>query len=344
MKLDSVRELKSTLPELIRQRFAQPEIARAAGVAVARAASAETALPTYALGVSHSKTKGFRLALRLQSRALEKSDLVDYFTERSKGEIDVRYIGRVSAGAKRVRAKAQAAGFRSKQRPLMIGYSCGFQTPGFVMAGTLGCFVRKGTKGRVMILSNNHVLADENALPLNSPIFQPGLLDGGKAATDRVAKLTKFLRLRPAPFKNPADCAVATLDEGQTYDPIFITGVGNLVGVAPALPDVNERVHKAGRTTGTTHGRVTAFEVDGVTVGYDFGTAVFDNQIEIEGEGAGPFSMAGDSGSMIVDDSMRATALLFAGSDHGGSNNAGLTYANPFSVVLKKLGVKLVLT
>lgn len=342
MQLDSVRELKASLPGMAQKAFAEPTAARDAGPAVARAASVTTAMPTYALGVTHSRSKGFRLALRLQSRALEKSALVDYFTQRSKGEIDVRYIGRVTAGAKR--AGARAAGLRSRQRPLAIGFSCGFQMSGFVMAGTLGCFVRKGTAGRVMILSNNHVLADENALPLGSPIFQPGLLDGGNPATDRVAALTKFVRLRTLPTRNLVDAAVAMLAEGIAYDPTTIAGVGTLTGVAAALPGIGDRVHKAGRTTGTTHGRVTAFEVDGVTVGYDFGSATFDNQIEIEGEGTGPFSAAGDSGSMIVDDAMHATALLFAGSDHGGSNGAGLTFANPFRTVLKKLSVKLVLT
>jgi hypothetical protein len=35
------------------------------------------------------------------------------------------------------------------------------------MAGTFGCLVTDGTKR--FILSNNHVLANENALPLEQP-------------------------------------------------------------------------------------------------------------------------------------------------------------------------------
>ena len=64
-------------------------------------------------------------------------------------------------------------------------------------------------------------------------------------------------------------------------------------------------VHKVGRTTGVRHGRVTAFELDGVAVEYDIGVISFDNQIEIEGAGNRSFSDAGDSGSLIVDDQMR---------------------------------------
>lgn len=341
MQLDSVRELKSSLRELVQERFSQPAMARAAGVAVARAVAGHTARSGYALGVTHSKAKGYRLAVRLQTRALEKSDLVEFLHSRSRGEMEVRYIGRITPGAKA--SKKAAVGYRTRTRPLMIGYSCGFAAADFVMAGTLGCFVRKGTSGPVMILSNNHVLANENALALKSPIFQPGLLDGGKRPGDKVATLTKFVRLTPRPTRNAADCAVATLVRGIQYDPTAIPGVGTLVGVAPGLPGIGDVVHKAGRTTGTTHGKVTAFELDGVTVGYDFGAAVFDDQLEIEGSGNAAFSDSGDSGSMIVDEEMRATGLLFAGSDHGGSNDAGLTYANPFGVVLKKLGVRLVL-
>ena len=100
-------------------------------------------------------------------------------------------------------------------------------------------------------------------------------------------------------------------------------------------------VHKVGRTTGVRHGRVTAFELDGVAVEYDIGVISFDNQIEIEGPGNKSFSDAGDSGSLIVDDQMLAAALLFAGGDHGGSNGKGLTYANPIAAVLKALKVKL---
>ena len=100
-------------------------------------------------------------------------------------------------------------------------------------------------------------------------------------------------------------------------------------------------MHKVGRTTGVRHGRVTAFELDGVQVEYEIGVISFDNQVEIEGAGTRSFSDAGDSGSLIVDDQRLASALLFAGGDHGGSNGKGLTYANPIDAVLKALKVRL---
>jgi hypothetical protein len=89
------------------------------------------------------------------------------------------------------------------------------------------------------------------------------------------------------------------------------------------------------------HGRVTAFELDNVVVGYDIGELRFDDQIEIEGEGDAPFSQGGDSGSLIVDAERRAVALLFAGGDQGGSNGKGLTYANPLAAVFGALKIGL---
>jgi len=52
-----------------------------------------------------------------------------------------------------------------------------------------------------------------------------------------------------------------------------------------------------------------------------------NSQIEIEGDGDDLFSQDGDSGSLIVNSHRLAVALLFAGSDLGGSNGKGLTYA-----------------
>ena len=164
-------------------------------------------------------------------------------------------------------------------------------------------------------------------------------IDGSPTA-DRVAKLTRFVRLeREQP--NFVDCAIAKLNSTIQADLHKLRGIGILAGKRSGGLQVGDVVHKVGRTTGVRHGRVTAFELDGVAVEYDIGVISFDNQIEIEGTGTRSFSDAGDSGSLIVDDQMQAAALLFAGGDHGGSNGRGLTYANPIDAVLKALKVKL---
>ncbi|MGH7485792.1 MAG: hypothetical protein ACREMY_09355, partial [bacterium] len=252
---------------------------------------------------------------------------------------DVRYVGQIRA--RKAKAKAQAAlWFRSKNRPLLIGSSVGFIASGFVMAGTLGCFVKKGSSNALYILSNNHVLADENRYKKGKPITQPGGLDGGNPSADVVAKLSAFVRLDPSKA-NLVDCAIAKLVSGIAADTSNLMGIGTLAGVISHELGIHDVVHKVGRTTGVRHGKVTAVELDGVTVQYDIGVVSFDNQIEIEGSGSQSFSDAGDSGSLIVDDDMKGAALLFAGGDHGGSNGKGLTYANPLAAVLSALKVKL---
>ncbi len=333
MRLDSVRELKQLLPAQLNKTFAvQAAAGETVSLAVASAAALKREAPSYFLGVSARGKKNYRLAVRLQDRALERSELVDGIAAMAHGEVDVRYVGRIRARAK--------PWYRSKQRPLLIGSSTGFVASGFIMAGTLGCFVRSESSSALYILSNNHVLADENRYPKGGHIVQPGTLDGGSPTADRVAKLTRFVRLDPRQT-NFVDCAIAKLYGTSKADVHKLKGIGRSAGQRNSELQVGDVVHKVGRTTGVRHGRVTAFELDGVAVEYDIGVVSFDNQIEIEGAGNKSFSDAGDSGSLIVDDQMLAAALLFAGGDHGGSNGKGMTYANPIAAVLKSLKVKL---
>lgn len=220
---------------------------------------------------------------------------------------------------------------QKRLRPTRGGCSCGFQASGFVMAGTLGCLVTDG--GGRFILSNNHVLADENALPLGSPIFQPGLLDNGNASTDKIARLSKFVTIKKLPAKNEVDCAIAGVLTQNLCSPKFLPKI-SLGSTTPIAAAVGMKVHKHGRTTGYTKGQVVDIAAD-VNVGYDFGTARFVDQVIVIGD-SGSFSDAGDSGSLIVDrKTKKATGLLFAGS-------SSHTIANHIENVLGQLGVTLV--
>ena len=191
-----------------------------------------------------------------------------------------------------------------------------------------------------MILSNNHVLADENRGKVGDAIVQPGRHDGGGPPADVVGQLGRFVRLRRAGV-NHVDCAVAALGDGTKLNHTKLGDLGKLLGLAAELVEENVAVSKVGRATGTTQGRVTAFELDNLVVRFDIGELRFDNQIEIEGAGDSPFSDGGDSGSLIVDPECRAVELLFAGGDQGGSNGRGLTYANPLHAALDALKVDL---
>ena len=288
--------------------------------------------PAIALGISKKGWDDYVLAVRLQRRALEGSPQLEAIKKQAKGELDVRYIGRVT----KLAAKAR---HQQRNRPLRMGGSVGHFK---VTAGTLGCFVRAASDGPFMLLSNNHVLADESrGKKGQDAILQPGPIDAGRNPEDRVATLSDFIRLNKTK-PNLVDCAVAELDEGIEFNARRLEGLGNLSGLGDA--ELDGAVAKVGRTTGTTHGRIRAFDVSYLIVeDYRQGKLRFDEQIEIESQGPGPFSRAGDSGVLIVDKDVLGVGLLFSTSDLGGTNGLGLTYANPLRTVLDLLKASLVL-
>lgn len=329
MRLESVRELKESLVNVVLAPAALEKRVRAMGVAAQPIAGVSHAR-TLALGIAPRKKADFGLAVRIQHRALEESDLVEAIRKKAHGEADVRYIGRVMTQG--------LPWHRRRNRPLRIGGSIGHFK---ITAGTLGCFVRSqgGGDSSVLILSNNHVLANENRAKRGDDILQPGASDGGTAPDDVVAGLYRLVRVKKTAV-NQVDCAVALLANGVDYVAARLSGLGRLAGVGELITG-EEKVAKVGRSTGATRGRVTAFEVDNVVVEYDKGEAVFENQVEIEGVGPGAFSQGGDSGAVIVNAERAAVALLFAGSDQGGSNGRGVTFANPMPAVLSALKVEL---
>ena len=329
MHIDSVRELKASLIKNQVQPLAVgPLRISALGIASRSVATLDPTPRTIALGISTKGQGDFRLAVRVQNRALMDSAHVRAIVQQSKGEAEVQYIGRLVK---------RAPWEQTRQRPLLIGSSIGHFR---ITAGTLGCFVKLRSDGSARILSNNHVLADENSGKKGDVIIQPGQFDGGKKGKDAVGALDRFVRLI-AGQPNFVDAAIATVRKAIKFNANTLRGVGKLIGVRPAPLEVGDFVSKVGRTTDVTRGRVTAIELDNVVVGYDIGNVRFDNQIEIEGAETGPFSQGGDSGSLIVDGDLKAAALLFAGGDEGGANGQGLTFANPIESVFDALAVDL---
>lgn len=221
-------------------------------------------------------------------------------------------------------------------RPALGGASIGHRD---VTAGTLGCIVYRG--GEPFILSNNHVLANENRGQPGDPILQPGPYDGGKLPDDAVAVLADFVAVRMAEEEsgcalakssaaalnwlatlvgsdarlravstaqtdNLVDCALAKpLDTSYVADGIL--DLGRITGVGQVR--LGDAVAKSGRTTGLTRGEI--LQVD-VTADVVFGSTMarFTDQVM-----AGPMSEGGDSGSAVLDDQNRIVGLLFAGSD-----------------------------
>lgn len=334
MREESVRALKQEcFDQVIRPRLEVASRGLGFGPETRSLRRARGPEPWVALGLAGGTGAGdFRLAVRMQRRLPGGTDLAEELHRRSAGECDFRYIGRVVKAG-----DMESPWQRERTRPLRIGLSVGHLR---VTAGTLGAFVMPREGGRLHLLSNNHVLAAENRGRPGDAILQPAAYDGGRRARDVVAALARFVEVTPRQ-PNLVDAAIAELTDEVEALPGDLDAFGSLTGLQadPVLP--GQRVGKIGRTTGSTSGVITATEVDGLVVEFEQGGLAFDRQIEIESEGEGPFSQGGDSGSLIFSDRQAGCGLLFAGSDQGGSNGLGLTYANELALVLEQLDVEL---
>ena len=343
MDLGSARALKSQLTGGIaalsvaapRAFAADGGTAPVAGVAYAamRRTDVDPLARTVALGLSRKSRNDYVLAVRVQRRSLIDSPHVERIRRAARNEVDIRYIGRVAA---------RVPFNQDRHRPLQIGLSIGHY---LITAGTLGAFVKLRGNGEVRMLSNNHVFADENRGKQGDAILQQGPIDGGRDPQDRVGALAEFRRLTKSKH-NFIDAALATVGKGIDFRSKLLKGHGQLRGTLLDQTQATGTVEKIGRTTGHTTGRITAFEINNIVIGYGkrTGNLRFDDQIEIEGSGTKSFSDGGDSGSIIFTTADHlAMALLFAGGETGGSNDAGLTYANPIGHVLDDLKIDLLL-
>ena len=251
--------------------------------------------------------------------------------------------GSAGAQAKAVDAAAAAAVAmpqaiprqRERIRPIVGGISISPLNANFV--GTLGCFLLRHNvdTDEIFVLSNNHVLADVDRLPLGTRIVQPGpevppfLTDPQNAFAVLHTTIPLQFPVNAQPVFNRFDAALANVTNGQIIQRGSMFGMlragqpnpNNLPVYDPSRvvsPEPDMRVMKMGRTTGFTRGRITATNVQGVEVNY--GTqqfpriAVFRGITVIVGDGGQPFSSPGDSGSVILEEATgNPVALLFAG-------------------------------
>jgi len=195
--------------------------------------------------------------------------------------------------------------------------------------------------GGLLILSNNHILANNNEANLGDAILQPGPADGGKDV-DEIAVLERFIPMsldsgpgcwlvltfvkiinkflsffnrksrlevaKPMSGPNVVDCAVAKPhNEGDLALEILEIGRPQKTIMKPSI---GLEVQKFGRTTRYTRGKIIGLDAS-VNVNYGNGkVAVFEHQIVSDIPSAG-----GDSGNLIVDMERYPVGLLFAGSD-----------------------------
>jgi len=249
-----------------------------------------------------------------------------------------------------------------KRRPAKPGMSIGHYK---ITAGTFGALVKDKKTGKPLILSNNHVLANatdgnDGKSAIGDAILQPGAHDGG-TSSDVIGHLERFIPIsknttqslcpiaqglekiinrflkvvkpdyeisfiKKTSSRNLVDAAVARPIKNEYVSP-EILGLGQITGIQE--PKIGMTVQKSGRTTEITSSQIKAMNVVIKVMLGPGEEATFYDQIL-----TGPMAQPGDSGSIVVDENMKAVGLLFAGSDQA-------TLINPITNVLKILQIEL---
>ncbi|KFE58467.1 hypothetical protein [Hyalangium minutum] len=338
MELASARALKEELSAEL-DRIAAGEVTPLMEMMSATMDSRTKALAPYhlvphgvALGVAvGSEIDDYRLALRIQVQSPASTSFTSYAVGLARNEADVRSIGLLTLGRD---ASAGMPPYCEEVRPIKPGYSIGHPIVG---AGTIGALV-EDQNGRHGILSNSHILAVAGLATKRDNILQPGALDGGREPANVVASLERFVSLeRGRGGSNVVDAAYALLKNGVRLDPTYDGKPMQRVVPARELAE-NMNVWKLGRSTGKTRGKVSVVNCDNLQVRLGGVIYSFDDQLEVESDS--PFSQEGDSGAVVLNDKDEGIGLLLTGSERGGSNGKGLTYANPLETVLKNLKLK----
>jgi hypothetical protein len=237
----------------------------------------------------------------------------------------------------------------TRYRPVPGGCSIGPEAT--VSAGTLGGWACDELDETTVLVSNNHVISNLDAMPALRRIVQPARLDGGVLPGDVIGRLKRHQQVNtvanpptvPVPT-SVVDAAIGSIDAGIDID-------HDVLAIGPAIyelraPALNMNVQKRGRTTQlTTNGRVT-------TVGATFNCTYrnrtrisqIQNAFRITSTDGNPFGSPGDSGSLIFDQAAGqlngtrpVVGLLYAGGTFNTPPNLPFTDANDINAVFGAL-------
>ena len=212
---------------------------------------------------------------------------------------------------------------RAKHRPLVAGISANHYSGG---ACTGNVFWRDKKTSSIYYSSNNHCFARENQASIGDAILQPSPLDNG-THLDKIGELVEYVPIQYNGFTcpvrnffhrilravagekvNKVDIAFCTIEV-----PYEVEALPGKRIAGKAVPVINDKVWKVGRTTGYTEGVVVDLNWNGI-VEYSRGRAFFTDCILIHGA----FSQSGDSGSPVfktIIEEYYYLGALFAGSD-----------------------------
>jgi hypothetical protein len=224
------------------------------------------------------------------------------------------------------KARGAAEADTRRYRPVPGGVQINPARRGY---GTLGAFVVPAYPGsaaeEVYILSNYHVISASG-----EAIYQPDSNGNGE---------NLFAHAAYGDYYEDADAAVARLTRPEDALRGEIRDIGAISGSHRiTADDIGKTVIKRGRTTLVTKGYVAEVEATIETI-----NRVMRHQIVVFNETPySDFSLAGDSGSLVVLDGSggKAVGLLWGGTDATASSES-TTIISPIHNTLERLGMAL---
>lgn len=204
--------------------------------------------------------------------------------------------------------------------PLLGGISIGSVKLGG--SGTLGMIVQHKTNGKLLGLTNWHVIKKRKGRRGN-PITQPGF----KPSTNRF-KIGNLYR-----WNKKLDCAVFELNNSRRLN--AANSIFEIEGKIKAIqkPFIGMRVMKSGSKTGVTYGIISSVSSDKIKVRMVPNPAKPSLNNEL--------SDAGDSGSIWVTDEAKPKAVaLHWGGDKSNAESTEFSLANSLGAVFECLELK----
>jgi len=213
-------------------------------------------------------------------------------------------------------------------------------------AGTLGALVMLAD-GTICGLTNNHVTGGCNHTQRGMHILSPAPFDADPVhpAPLAIGRHHSFVPLASGDpgqvLMQELDAAIFSIHElgrltSMQGDGFYDTPINVTAPVGGML------VKKVGRTTGITHGEIIGYFPTALGIPYQsdkFQSMVyFQNAWAIQSSNGDPFSLGGDSGSLVVtEDGQSAVGLIFAG-----ANNGSVSYMIPVQGALAAFGATLI--
>ncbi len=186
--------------------------------------------------------------------------------------------------------------------------------------GTLGCFCKRTTDNKIVMLSNWHVLIDPGG-SIGDGVGHPRWRKSCCCVCGRIGTVLAF--------DKPLDCAIAEIEPKIAYAPKVrrirkadgtVEQEGLILGSAP--PVAGDEVYKVGARTGLTRGIISDVDANNVEVTPNAPFTRMSNK--------------GDSGSVYIS----LPTGMVCGLHHSGDGT--LAFGTPFPAVAAALGIDVI--